>query len=258
MQALQTFVKVLSQETLELFKRRLFEGYDLVNDSHENQLYRAYKELKLLSTKDECDIIQGANSSTLAVHVISENHVEEICNNYENIEEEDINNAAPIPRTSSPVPGPSGLQAQPHREQTPEELPDIAVDNQTTPPKYYVNCPDTPFSKHLQIDTSVEVLTTRTATRSKLPSAISGEEYFKFMEKKLRDKESKQNEKETRKQERLEKKKQKELEKKTKRKIFVEAESSDESTIQYDNDDDDDLIEENAGCDACGGDERRR
>ena len=41
--------ETLSLETLEMFDRRFEELYDIVNDSHENQLYRVYKNVITLA-----------------------------------------------------------------------------------------------------------------------------------------------------------------------------------------------------------------
>ena len=67
--------ETLSSETLEMFKRRFEERYDIVNDSHENQLYRVYKNVRTLADSG----VSSTNKadSTIASTVVESSRVDQ-------------------------------------------------------------------------------------------------------------------------------------------------------------------------------------
>ena len=164
-----------------------------------------------------------------------------------------------IQRASSPVPGPSNA-------------PDILnVSNQSSVdtnqsrdsrrfnslPKYYQAWEDSPFKKYLKIGESV-LQSKQTLPKPKMPPAISGTDYFDYMERKKIEKETLEKEKNDRKQQRLEKKQlnQKHKNKSVKRRLYTEVEIS-EGSIHYDDDDDIEINESEEACAACGGENRK-
>ena len=74
---------------------------------------------------------------------------------------------------------------------------DLSIQGSSTPskPKYYGNFQFSPFKHYLQIDDKVVISRKHHKVNNKVPSAVSGEEFFKYLEKKQEERELNRNKK---------------------------------------------------------------
>ena len=153
------------------------------------------------------------------------------------------------------VPSTSGLQNHPRFScsSPTHSLPDLT--NTPSNPHFYGNWEFSPFKKYLKIDDRVVIARKEAKSKPSHPPAVSGEDYYKNLLQKQKDKQMQLDKKKERQELREKKKNEKgQKNKKNSKKNTV----TEEEEISYADDSDEEVsFEEADECQACGGDSNK-
>ena len=283
--AFQAFVEILTPEQLTTFEKRMEEGYNIVDETDSNKLWRTYKILKLMK-KDKVarksneaanmslptdDAVQTDASISIQEGITVHEDDSIILQEAIDVHEDTSINAmaqsgqAPIinAATSSPMhetpAAPSDLSAV----DLPSESQAAGPSN-VQRPSYVEQDAPSPFKKLYMKIAEDSMAPSRKLSKRKVktPTAIAASHYIDHLRKTQQEKEEKERQKEERKRMREEKKKEKTLlaASKKKKKNLDRAESESTSAEETDEDveviyassDEDEVFDENY-CGACGG-----
>ena len=278
--AFQAFVEILTPEQLITFERRMEEGYNIVDDTDSNKLWRTYKILKLMKKGKKSNEVLNMSSPTedavqvdasistqggITIHVDDSITVQEAITVQGDTSINTLTETvqAPIITASSPMhetpAAPLDLSAVelPYASQT-------AGPSNVERPSYVEQEAPSPFKKLYMKIAHDSMAPSRKLSKRKVktPTAIAASHYIDHLRKTQEEKEERERQKEERKRMREKKKKEKTLlaaRKKRKKNLDrVESESrnaeeTDEDVeVIYASSDEDEVFDENI-CGACGG-----
>ena len=254
----------LSNKIPSLLISRYTEGYDIEDSTDRGTLYSFYKKAKALIAGENVDEAEANPASTNAeslsisvssdvslspqgspTHISVTSHETSITQEPENVLTTSLSRDTPTDSTNREDPVESPVAPRP-------ESPQPSTSGLST---NVSNWDYSPFKTHLKIADSLIITRKFSKTKSKIPAAISGKDYFEYAAKVQEEKAQKLRAQEERKRKRLEKQ---ETVKQKKKKATLRKDSSseneEESRIEFDDSEEEIDLEENC-CHACLGGE---